>query len=190
MIIPVFLCVIRTVYTSKLTYNKAWAVSTNKRGVLGQRCACVPLPHVGTYHYSLVVFLFCFRTYKRKTDATPITEELLEKARNLISEGFSRRQAATKLHLKESSLRKRLKLFLWTRRFYLWLLSLVLALTVLFKICKMFLTSFFYIYYFLMFVVHNIFQFLLHVNKYPIYDNLLLLSYHDINFLLLINIYY
>ena len=68
-------------------------------------------------------------------------------------------------------------------------MSLVLALTVLFKICKMFLTSFFYIYYFLMFVVHNIFQFLLHVNKYPIYDNLLLLSYHDINFLLLINIY-
>lgn len=100
-IMPVFLSVIKTVYTLQLTYKKAG-------GVVGQMCARVLCPIlVLTAIASSFFFPVLQHTNGRQSPATLITKELIEKASNLTGEGFPGRQSTTRLQLKESLLTKR-----------------------------------------------------------------------------------
>nr|XP_029732066.1 uncharacterized protein LOC115268160 [Aedes albopictus] len=50
------------------------------------------------------------RTYKRKTNWKPCSPEMLERARQSIQDGISKRRTAADLGISETALRKRLKL--------------------------------------------------------------------------------
>lgn len=53
---------------------------------------------------------FCYRNYKRKTERSPITPEVFQRAKQMLQNGLSQRRVASELGFSEGALRKRLKL--------------------------------------------------------------------------------